>query len=214
MFLPTTRRCDFPLPRDYNISPCHFLWAGSVSMMPRPRFNLFSTPPRAAMDYFPFVVFSFPPGGLPLPVKHRARACVCRMRACERWPCALVRERSCNNNKKRATLWGTNGLRPVHPMLGGAGLILYPQWLSFCGAAFYRNVSYWVTRRKKFKDIWNEDKVRLYFYRNIFGQYFLLFMGDCDYTIKFVYTNNMITIRYLKLKFLERLLIVDVSGKR
>lgn len=66
----------------------------------------------------------------PLPVKHGARACVRRMRACERWPCALVRERSCNNNKKRATLWGTNGLRPVHPMLGGAGLILYPQWLS------------------------------------------------------------------------------------
>lgn len=71
---------------------------------------------------------------LPSPVKHGARACVRRMRACERWPCALVRERSCNNNKKRATLWGTNGLRPVHPMLGGAGLILYPQWLSIRGA--------------------------------------------------------------------------------
>lgn len=34
----------------------------------------------------------------------RARACVRRMRACERQPCALVRARSCNNNKKRATL--------------------------------------------------------------------------------------------------------------
>lgn len=95
----------------------------SVSMMPRARFNLFSSPPLSLW---------LPPldsiSGPPLPRQARRmrilRACVPLLVS------APVCARSCNNNKKRATLWGTNGLRPVHPMLGGAGLILYPRRFS------------------------------------------------------------------------------------
>ena len=88
-FSPTTRRLQH--------SPCHFPWAGSVSMMPRPRFNLFSTPPRATMDYFPFVVFSFPPGGRlrsPAPLPHGKARCS-RMRALDACVRALGRVRWC-----------------------------------------------------------------------------------------------------------------------
>lgn len=116
----------------------------------------------------------------PLPVKHGARACVHRMRACERWPCALVRERSCNNNKKRATLWGTNGLRPVHPMLGGAGLILYPQWFSIHGVEDVDITIVW-----KFSN-YTKIKIRynyLYLYCNFFRYWSFVFC-EHDY-IKF-----------------------------
>jgi len=83
-----------------------------------------------------FLVSPLEPSFRTPPFRNAACACVRRVRACMHAPaCERTRMRacSCNNNKKRATLWGTNGLRPVHPMLGGAGLILYPWRFSTCG---------------------------------------------------------------------------------
>jgi len=107
----------------------------SVSVMPRARFNLFSSPPCCTPrrgTSAPLVVSPhaarFPDPTVRMRLAHAYAACVSAyvstwwMRTCVS-ASKRASVRPCNNNKKRATLWGTNGLRPVHPMLGGAGLI-------------------------------------------------------------------------------------------
>lgn len=92
----------YPLSRITIAPHCS---SSSVSMMPRARFNLFSSPPAATprqRTLPPLLSRLAPyPPRFPGPPTRDARACVRRVRACL---CQRVRACSCNNNKKRATL--------------------------------------------------------------------------------------------------------------
>lgn len=87
--------------------------------------------PPLASRFFPTLIWFPDPfaAGIRGSRMRTPRACV---RACLRVSCVCARD-CVIIIREQLYIWGTNGLRPVHPMLGGAGLILYPRRFSTRG---------------------------------------------------------------------------------